>query len=106
MDYRFLNFKLTKYATKERLADNGFYRGNRKTVNVYKNLIQLKMYIENDEDNKPCFCYEVWDVCNCCFYYPYYTGSDNINLVLDEVRNNVKQELDKLIQAKILRVFK
>lgn len=105
-DYRFLNFKLTKEATNKKLSDCGFNYNNRKVVNVYKNLIQLKMYVENDEDGKPCFYYDVYDVCNCCLYSPYYMGSNNTNLVLDEVNNNVKKELDKLLEAKILRISK
>lgn len=104
-DYRLINYKLTKNATKNLLVVNGFYH-NRKTVNVYKNLIIMKMYIENDENGKPCFYYEIFDVCNNTLYSPYYMGGNNTNLVLNEVKRNVKKELDKLIDAKILRIKK
>lgn len=101
-DYRFFNYKLNKNITKNQLTVNGFYH-NQKIVDVYKNLIVLKMYIEN-EDGKPYFCYEVFDVCNNSLYSPYYAGGDNENLVLKEVKRNVKKTLDNLVLAKVLRL--
>lgn len=96
-------YKLRKNVDRKALLKNGFNSNYRKNIYVYKNMILLRMCIENNENGVPEFFYDVYDIDNGTLYYPYYAGVHYKNHVLDEVSKNVDEELKKLIKDNILR---
>lgn len=86
-----------------KLQKYGFSRLLTLNKPVYKKNIVLRMNIENDDNGKPVFEFEVWDSDKRELYYPYYYYEFGRNSVLETVKRNVKKEINRLVKDEILR---
>lgn len=95
-------YRLNPEVNANKLQKYGFSRLLTLKTPVYKKNIVLRMNIENNENGKPEFEYEVWDSGKRQLYYPYYYHEFGRDSVLETVQKNVKEELKRLVREGIL----
>lgn len=100
------DYKLIEGITRKELVSKGNFSSNY-ILNkyVYKKFILLRLRIESDKENELVFYYDIWDCNNKCRYTPFYYDEYGKNLVLHEVKKNVKREMKRLMRLGILEAL-
>lgn len=93
-------YELHKDVNDELLRKNGFNRNGTYRCYVYKNIIQLIIKIDIDEQ---CWDYQIYNVDTQLIYPPYYNRDSGKHLEVEEIDSKVDKVIKEFVKAKILQ---
>lgn len=92
-------YKLNKNVTEKILSKNGFDKSGTYKCFVYKNIIQLIVRVDIEEN---WWDYQIYNVDTKSIYNQYYDRKYGKNSVVKEIDHKVKKSISELVKANIL----